>query len=278
MRSVLITGGSGFLGRALTRKLLSTADRICIYSRGEYMQSMAQDSIPDPDGKIRWMIGDIRDLQRLRWAMRDVDIVIHAAALKRIEVGAYAPSEMVQTNVVGTMNVIDAAAYCGVSKVVGISSDKAWQPISPYGQTKALAECLLLSGDTERHGPRYAVVRYGNVAGSTGSVIPRWREILRISDTVPVTDPEATRFWMTVEEAADLVLETAKDMTGGERMIPVELPAYRLGDLAKALNAKMNIIGLPEHEKKHESMSDGVSSDTARRMSIAELREALRRA
>ena len=177
--------------------------------------------------------------------------------------------------VLGTMNVIDAAAYCGVLRVVGISSDKAWHPVSPYGLSKALAESLLLSASTERLGPKYGVIRYGNVAGSTGSVIPTWRDVLRTSNTVTVTDPDCTRFWMTVSEAARLVTETLETMVGGELVIP-ELPAYRLGDLAAAMGADMHIIGLPSHEKKHEGMADGNLSVQARRMSMCELRESLK--
>ncbi len=277
MRSYLVTGGSGFLGRGLARALLKREDvaRICLYSRGEHQQAVARSILHDPAGKLRWMIGDVRDLSRLRWAMQGIDIVIHAAALKRIEVGAYAPSEMVMTNVMGTMNVIDAAAYCKVKKVIYVSSDKAWKPVSPYGQTKATAECLILSAAVERRGPIYAACRYGNVAGSTGSVIPTWREILKRANTVPVTDPNATRFWMTREEAVDLVLSTADEMRGGELKIPT-LPAYRLGDLAEAMGAEMRIIGLPEHEKLHEGMRDGLTSDIAPRLSVPDLRERLR--
>lgn len=278
MASWLITGGAGFLGRGLVRALLGSAtppERICVYSRGEHGQAQMRERIQDPGARLRWMIGDVRDLQRLRWAMADIDVVIHAAALKRIEVGKYAPTEMVLTNVFGTMNLVDAAAYCGVKSVVGVSSDKAWKPVSPYGQTKALGECLLLAGDIERRGPRYAICRYGNVAGSTGSVIPKWRAILRAFDTVPVTDPECTRFWMTRQEAVELVLSTVDTMTGGELRTPT-LPAYRLGDLAAAMGARMTITGLPAHEKAHEGMGDGDTSDKAYRMTVAELKQELK--
>ena len=263
------------MGRGLARQLLRNgAGRIVMYSRGEYQQAQSRNKIHDPNNRLRWMIGDVRDLSRLKWATAGIDVVIHGAALKRIEVGHYAPSEMVITNVVGTMNVIDAAAYCQVDKVVYVSSDKAWQPVSPYGHSKAMAECLILAGNTERMGPRYAACRYGNVAGSTGSVIPTWREILKRSDTVPVTNPNATRFWMTRQEAVNLVLDTADNMRGGELNIPT-LPAYDLGSLAEAMGAKMRIIGLPEHEKLHEGMRDGMTSDIAPRLSVADLKERL---
>ena len=275
----LITGGSGFLGRGLVDRLLTrpNLDRIYVYSRGEHAQATMREKLYDPHEQVRWMIGDVRDLARLRWAMRGVDVVIHAAALKRIEVGAYAPSEMVQTNILGTMNVIDAAAACGVEKVVGVSSDKAWRPVSPYGLSKAMGEALMLAGSVERPGPIFAVCRYGNVAGSTGSVIPRWREILKTSDTVPVTAPSCTRFWMTREQAVNLVLDTVDNMIGvGARELHIpSLPAFQLSDLVEAMGAKMKIVGLPLHEKSHEGMSDELRSDTVRLMTVEELKEAL---
>jgi UDP-N-acetylglucosamine 4,6-dehydratase len=224
------------------------------------------------DRRLRFLVGDVRDRDRLRRAFAGVDVVIHAAALKRIEVGYYNPTEMVETNINGARNVIEAAMDAGVSKVVALSSDKAWQPISPYGQSKALAETLFRNayqGQT-----KFAVTRYGNVWKSRGSVVPRWLQVLQTSDTVNVTDVDATRFFMWMDEAVELVLETVKTMRGGELNIPT-LPAYRLGDLAEAMGAKMKIIGLPEWEKKHEGMCDGNTSDKARRMSVAELREAL---
>ena len=277
--SWLITGGSGFLGHGLVRELLATTDseRICIFSRGEHRQAVMRAAIPDPDMRLRWMIGDVRDEARLRWALRDVGIVIHAAALKRIEVGAYAPSEMVETNIQGTRNLISAAVACGVHKVVGVSSDKAWHPVSPYGLSKAMGEALLLAAHIERVGPIYAVCRYGNVAGSTGSVIPRWREILKTSDTVPVTSLTCTRFWMHRDEAVRLVLDTVAVMEhDSPRQLHIpSLPAYELGDLALAMDAKARIVGLPEHEKIHEGMCDEMTSDTAVRLTVDELREKL---
>lgn len=228
-----------------------------------------------PSPRMRFFIGDVRDKDRLKSAFRDVDTVIHAAALKRIEVGHYNPCELVKTNILGAMNVIDAASDCGVKNVVGLSTDKAFQPISPYGQSKALAESLFLNANNTRGstGPVYSVTRYGNVAGSRGSVIPKWREILKTSDTVPVSDPDCTRFYMTLDESVGLV---ERSIGSGKMNIPT-LPAYRLGDLAEAMDAKMEITGLPEWEKMHEGMDFGNTSDIARRMSVDELREALGR-
>lgn len=280
---VLITGGTGYLGHGLVRRLLEQGcQRICIYSRGEYAQARMRAEFEN-DARLRWFIGDVRDQQRLERAMESVETVIHAAALKRIEVGAYNPDEMVKTNVLGSQNVIEAARRAGVQKVLLVSSDKAFEPVSPYGQSKALAESLFLAAnDMSPYGPRFAVTRYGNVAGSTGSVIPTWRQIKeKWSDAivwpkvkVPVTDPECTRFYMTRDQAVELVLTTLRDMVGGELAIP-DLPAFRLGDLAAAMDVDMDIRGLGAFEKKHEGMGPGNTSDMARRMDVSELREAL---
>lgn len=283
---VLITGGSGFFGRAMSRILLGKVEvsRVCIYSRGEYAQACMKQETADPDGKLRFFIGDVRDQERLRRAMEGVDVVIHGAALKRIEVGYYNPTEMVKTNVIGTMNMIEAAHDAGVRKVVLVSSDKAFEPVSAYGQSKALAETMVLAANHTRgkNGPIFSAVRYGNVSGSTGSVIPKWRQmIMEALDRgegqirVPVTDPDCTRFWMTIDQATDLVWTTIKTMAGGEINIPT-LPAYRLGDLAQAMGVMMDIKGLPEWEKRHESMGPGNSSDKARRMSVEEIREGIK--
>ena len=276
--SILITGGTGSFGRAFVQKALDNGvDRICVYSRGEHAQADMRDGMHSLDAdRVRFFIGDVRDRDRLRRAMAGIDIVIHAAALKRIEVGFYNPVEMVKTNVGGAVNVIEAAMDAGVQKVVALSSDKAFQPVSPYGCSKALAESLFLAANnmTPAYGPCFAVCRYGNVAGSAGSVIPKWRDILKQGDVVPVTDPDCTRFWMTMDEAVGLVMRTLKEMHGGELAIP-DLPAYRLGDLAEAMGAKMEVTGLPSFEKMHESMREGQSSDVARRMSVDELREGI---
>lgn len=276
--SILVTGGTGFFGRGFIRRALELgAARVCVFSRDEFKQATMREALND-DPRLRWFIGDVRDKERLTLAMEGVDVVVHAAALKRIEVGAYNPSEMVKTNVLGAMNVIDAAKASEVGKVVALSTDKAFQPVSPYGHSKALAEGLFLAANNQygAHGPRFAVVRYGNVSGSTGSVIPRWRDQLARGETIRITDPECTRFFMWAEEAIQLVVETIETMVGGELNIPT-LPAYRLGDLAEAMGAKATVVGLPDYEKLHESMSEGKCSCDARRMSIDELKDALRR-
>lgn len=276
MKSILITGGSGGFGQAFTERLLrdNLATRVCIYSRGEHTQADMRRRFKNDD-RLRFFIGDVRDRMRLLRAMADCDVVVHAAALKRIEVGFYNPQEMVKTNVLGAVNVIEAARDAGIRKVVALSTDKAYQPISPYGHSKALAEALFLAANTGERSPRFALVRYGNVWCAPGSVVPTWKQMLEDGEEkVPMTDPEATRFFMWMHEAVDLVLDTIRTMKGGEIAIPV-LPAYRLGDLAEAMGAKAVITGLPHWEKVHESMSELSCSKDARRMTIEELRRAL---
>jgi len=278
VKSILITGGSGFLGKAFVRRLLvdNLSERICIYSRGEHAQAEMRAAFND-DERLRFLVGDVRDERRLQRAMRSVDVVVHAAALKRIEIGFYNPLEMKMTNIDGTANVVEATQDAGVKKAVLISSDKAHEAKSPYGTSKAFAEGLFLAANhtTGADGCRYAVCRYGNVFNSTGSVVPKWREMIAAGEReVPVTDIDCTRFMMKIEQAVDLVLNTIRTMNGGELAIPT-LPAYRLGDLVEALGVKPWIIGLPRWEKLHESMEEGKSSEFARRMTVDELRKEL---
>ena len=273
---MLITGGTGSFGQAFVRRVLehSKSGRICIYSRDEYKQAVMRENFNDD--RLRFFIGDVRDEQRLKRAMQGVTTVIHAAALKRIEVGFYNPDEMVKTNVLGTMNVIEASREAGVKTCVLLSTDKAYQPVSAYGQSKALAESLFLAASSQdRYRPtRFVVTRYGNVAHSAGSVIPKWREIINNNDEVLVTDPNCTRFYMTMDEAIDLVGDA---IAGEDPLYIPTLPAYRLGDLALAMGAKkINITGLPKYEKLHESMSDGNSSETANRLSVSMLQSLLK--
>lgn len=282
MKSILITGGSGAFGNAMTQYLLAetSAERIVVYSRGEYRQFlMSQEVAPlNMADRLRFMIGDVRDRDRLRRAMEGIEVVIHAAALKRIEVGNYNPIEMVKTNVNGAINVIEAAQDAGVKKVIALSSDKAFQPVSPYGTSKALAESIFLAANntTGFQGPKFSVCRYGNVWGSTGSVVPVWRSMVSSgSISVPVTDPECTRFFMRMSEAVDLVINTINSSIVGELAIP-KLPAYRLGDLAEAMGVKINVTGLPAWEKQHEGMSEELWSNEAKRMTIEQLKKELR--
>lgn len=276
-KSILITGGSGTYGLAFAKRLLrdDLSERICIYSRGEHRQAEMREELRD-DPRLRWFIGCVRDLPRLRRAMTGVDVVVHAAALKRIEVGARDPLEMKKTNIDGSANVIDAAQDAGVKKVVFISSDKAFEAKSPYGKSKSYAEDLFLAANNTvpAEGPRFAVCRYGNIFSSAGSIVPKWRDLIaRGVRAVPTTDPDCTRFFMKIEEAVDLVLCAIETMPS-EPIIP-DLPAYRLGDLAEAMGVLMDVRGLPHWEKRDEGMAPGNTSDKARRMSVAELREKL---
>jgi FlaA1/EpsC-like NDP-sugar epimerase len=280
---MLITGGTGAFGQAFVKACLDAnmSDRICVYSRDEYKQYQMAEAFNDD--RLRFFIGDVRDEKRLRRAMEGVTVVVHAAALKRIETGFYNPEEMVKTNVGGTMNVIEASHNAGVEKVVYLSTDKAYQPISAYGLSKALGESLILAANNTHGaaGPEFSVTRYGNVANSTGSVIPIWRQYLREGKCLRISDPEVTRFFMTMDEAVELVM---KAIVLNEELLIPELPAYRLGDLAEAAQKLWGhedhaylVTGLGKYEKLHEGMEDGNTSDKARRMSAEELRDCLTR-
>jgi UDP-N-acetylglucosamine 4,6-dehydratase/5-epimerase len=290
MINVLITGATGFLGQALVRELMERdTDRICIYSRDEAKQAAMRARIDDPEESLRWFVGDVRDRRRLTRAMDGVDTVIHAAALKRIETGEYNPTELVKTNVLGTMNVIEACfdgayGYPPVTlprRMVYVSSDKACQARNAYGASKLMGEKLVLGAQNTRgkYGPTFDVVRYGNVAGSTGSVIPTWRAALANNADTYITEPDATRYWMSLQEAVGLVMRVAEQGTGGGLYTPT-LPAYRLGDLAAAMDLPrpIEVRGLGPGEKLHERMlEDGPTSEDARRMTIEELKQALQR-
>jgi UDP-N-acetylglucosamine 4,6-dehydratase len=280
IKSILVTGGTGSFGQAFVRFLLDSTDipRICVYSRGEHAQAALRAAIND-DPRVRYMVGDVRDLARLTRACRGIDAVVHAAALKRIETGAYNPDEMVKTNVIGSMNVIEAAMVTNVKWVVGLSSDKAFEPVSPYGQSKALGESLLLAANIYG-GPKFACTRYGNIWNAQGSIIPKWLALAEQGKYITVTDPECTRFFMTIHEAVKMVWYLAETMVGGELIIPEWLPAYKVGDLATAFNmfhaTGVQYTGLPKFEKLHESMNSELCSKDARRMSIVELKELIK--
>jgi len=275
MKNILVTGGAGFFGRGFVRAALDQGvERVCVYSRGEYSQYLMRKQFGD-DPRLRFFIGCVRDQDRLRRAMHGVDLVVHAAALKRIEAAEYNVMEATMTNVLGSQNVVGAAIDAGVSKAILLSTDKACNPTTTYGKTKALAEDIFLGA---RHyagstGTKFAVCRYGNVAGSTGSVIPIWRSMGM--SVVPVTDPMATRYFMRLQEAVQLVMDTSEKMIGGELVTPDWLPAYSVGDLATAMGLCYSVTGLAPNEKLHEEMTPGVSSDLARRMSVKEIQEEL---
>lgn len=264
MRRVLITGGTGFLGRHLARRMLidrgpaSACSTIVIFSRGEHRQAEMREEFSE--SRLRFFIGDVRDLERLRLAMRGVDTVVHAAALKRVDTCEYDPFEAVKTNVIGTANVAQAAMEAGVGHALLISSDKASAPLNVYGKTKACAEGVWLAAGAYAPSTKFAAVRYGNVAGSTGSVVPRWLDLARQGKALPVTNPDATRFWFTVDGAVDLVLDTLRTMRGGELVVPM-LPAFRVGDLAEAMAEDRWRAEPPRAgDKAHECM---ISEDEA---------------
>lgn len=283
---ILITGGSGFFGNAFAREMLklSKVRRIVILSRDEYKQSiMERELCGHPEfHKLRFYLGDVRDELRLEMAMHGITHIVHAAALKRIECCERDPIEAVRTNVEGAANVIHAALRVpSVVRMVGLSTDKACNPINLYGATKLTMERLILAANNMAGGKmKFAVVRYGNIFGSRGSVVRIWQEIIAGGlRKVPVTNPEATRFFMKIEDAVTLVRRELFDIPLSSDMIcPAMMPAYRLGDLAKAMGVYPDIVtGLSPFEKLHEEIMPGVSSDKARRMTVDELREEIRR-
>lgn len=264
--SVLITGGTGSLGKALIKELLANHDvrRLIVFSRDELKQLEARRMFND-DPRLRWFIGDIRDKQRLDRAFHQVDYVIHAAALKQVDTAEYNPYEYVKTNVMGSQNVIDAAIDAGVKKVVALSTDKASSPVNLYGATKLCADRLFISGNhyAAAYETRFCVVRYGNVMGSRGSIVPIWKRLADAGQSLPLTDNRMTRFWITLEQAVKFVLDSFEMMQGGELYVP-KIPSVRIAELAQAVdpNAKTHEIGIRPGEKLHEEM---IATDDARR-------------
>lgn len=264
--SVLITGGTGSLGKALIRYLMENtkARRIAIYSRDELKQHNLRNEMGE-DERLRWFIGDIRDLERLKRALHGVDFVIHAAALKQVDTGEYNPMEFIKTNVLGSQNVIDASIEAGVKKVVALSTDKASSPINLYGATKLTADKLFVAANNYSHsyGTTFSVVRYGNVMGSRGSVIPFWKSLADAGQPLPITDLRMTRFWISIEQAVQFVMVSLEIMRGGELYVP-RIPSMRIVDLAAAVapDAKLEEVGMRPGEKLHEEM---ISADDSRR-------------
>lgn len=259
--SILVTGGSGSFGHAFVRHMLASPDcpeRLCILSRDEYKQHQMREQFRDE--RLRFFLGDVRDVKRLRLAFHEIDTVIHAAALKQVPAGEYDPWEFQLTNVFGTKNVLDAARDSGVKKVLLLSSDKACSPVTHYGCTKLSGEKLVTAANSY-HGPVSASTRYGNIIDSRGSVIPLWRQAVADGKPVLVTDPDSTRFHMRQDEAVNLVLLALREMQGGEVFIP-KLRSYRLGDLVQVVaGGPGQIVGPRPAEKKHEVL---VSHDEMR--------------
>ncbi len=267
-KTVLITGGTGSIGRSLIRKLLKTeARRIIIFSRDELKQYELRLKY-DSDPRFRWFLGDIRDIDRLKIAFHDVDYVIHAAALKQVDAGEYNPIEFIKTNIYGSQNIIEASINSGVQKVIALSTDKASSPINLYGATKLTADKLFISANNYSfsYGTRFSVVRYGNVMGSRGSVIPFFRKLAEQGRPIPITDKRMTRFWISIDSACNFILESFLLMQGGELYVP-KIPSMKIIDLAMAVSPESEIIeiGIRPGEKLHEEM---ISSDDSRRTTV----------
>jgi UDP-N-acetylglucosamine 4,6-dehydratase/5-epimerase len=269
--SILVTGGTGSFGRAFVTRLLagSPPSRLVIFSRDEQKQdAMARHfarTYPDKCHRLRFFIGDVRDVSRLEMAMRDVDYVVHAAALKIVPTAEYNPFECVLTNVHGAENVVTASLRTSVKRVVALSTDKAANPINLYGATKLASDKIMVAANnlSGRGGARFSVVRYGNVIGSRGSVVPFFQELMRGgAKALPITDPRMTRFWITLEQGVELVLSSLALMTGGEIFVP-KIPSMRIVDLARVMAPELphDIVGIRPGEKIHEVM---ITEDDAR--------------
>jgi UDP-N-acetylglucosamine 4,6-dehydratase len=265
-KSIFVTGGTGSFGKAFVKFALENLDpkRIVIFSRDELKQYEARQKFND-DPRLRWFIGDVRDQHRLIRAMHNIDYVIHAAALKQVDTAEYNPFEYVQTNIIGTQNVIEAAIDTGVKKVIALSTDKASSPINLYGATKLAADKLCQSANHYAAGyeTRFSVVRYGNVMGSRGSVVPFWKQLADDGKEIPITDSRMTRFWINLPQAVKFVIESFDLMQGGEVFVP-RIPSMKILDLAEAVapGAKTHEIGIRPGEKLHEEM---IAADDSRR-------------
>jgi UDP-N-acetylglucosamine 4,6-dehydratase len=257
-KSILITGGTGSFGRQYVRTILRRFQprRLVIYSRDELKQFEMQQEF-DADC-MRYFIGDVRDAERLRQATKDIDFVIHAAALKQVPAAEYNPMECIKTNIHGAENVIQASIYNNVSKVIALSTDKAASPINLYGATKLASDKLFVAANNivGKAKTRFSVVRYGNVAGSRGSVVPLFKRLIEEGvGKLPVTHTEMTRFWITLQQGVEFVLKNFERMHGGEIFVP-KIPSVRILDLAAAYAPDMptEIIGIRPGEKLHEVM------------------------
>ena len=258
-KSILITGGTGSLGKALTKKILENdpLTRIVIYSRDEQKQFvMAQEFPIEKYPKLRFFIGDVRDYDRLKRALKGVEYVIHAAAMKHVHIAEYNPDECIKTNVGGAENVVQACLETNVKRVVALSTDKACAPINLYGATKLTSDKLFIAANnfSGGHDIKFSVVRYGNVMGSNGSVIPFFNK-KKDTGVLPITNPNMTRFNITLSEGVDIVLHALENAWGGELFVP-KIPSYKIIDVADAIgpNCKKEIVGVRPGEKIHEEM------------------------
>ncbi|MBL0329769.1 MAG: UDP-N-acetylglucosamine 4,6-dehydratase (inverting) [Bacteroidetes bacterium] len=259
-KSILITGGTGSLGKHLTKNILSKfpkVKRLVIFSRDEQKQfEMAQEYSHAKYPAIRYFIGDVRDFDRLKKAFTEIDYVIHAAAMKHVPIAEYNPMECVKTNVLGAENVINASMEMGIKNVVALSTDKAAAPINLYGATKLCSDKLFVAANNIRGKAdiKFSVVRYGNVMGSNGSVIPFFMKKKK-EGVLPITDPNMTRFNISLQGGVDMVLHAMETAWGGEIFVP-KIPSYKITDVAKAIapDCKQEVIGIRPGEKVHEEM------------------------
>ena len=259
-KAILITGGTGSLGQALVKKILEQfpkVKRLVIFSRDEQKQFQMRQKFPEEEyPSIRFFIGDVRDYARTKRALRDIDFVIHTAAMKHVPIAEYNPMECVKTNIMGAENIINASIETGVQSVVALSTDKAAAPINLYGATKLTSDKLFIAANNIRgsNSIKFSVVRYGNVMGSNGSVIPFFLK-KRHEGVLPITDSDMTRFNISLDEGVDLVLYALYRAWGGEIFIP-KIPSYRIIDVANAIapNSKQKIVGIRSGEKIHEEM------------------------
>lgn len=261
-KTILVTGGTGSFGKKFTRKALELGvKKIIVFSRDELKQYEMKQEFQDE--RIRFFIGDVRDKDRLYRAFDGVDIVIHAAAMKHVDACEYNPFEAVKTNIHGAQNIIEAAIDRGVEKVMALSTDKACSPVNLYGATKLASDKLFVAANSYvgEKKTRFAVVRYGNVVGSRGSVVPFFKQI-KDTGVIPITDERMTRFWITLDQGVQFVIDNLERMYGGEIFVP-KIPSMNIMDLAQAVapNCKYEIVGIRPGEKLHEAM---VMEDDAR--------------
>jgi UDP-N-acetylglucosamine 4,6-dehydratase len=255
-KSILVTGGTGSFGQKFVKTVLEKyrPRRVIVYSRDEWKQSEMQKDKDFTQGQVRFFLGDVRDKDRLCLAMRGVDYVVHAAALKQVPAAEYNPHEFIKTNVDGATNVVEASLHAGVKKVVALSTDKAVNPVNLYGATKLCSDKVFVAANSYAGdaGTTFSVVRYGNVVGSRGSVAPLFAN-QRESGTLTITNSEMTRFLITLEEGVQFVLQSLENMVGGELFVP-KIPACSVGDIASIIapDCQWNTIGLRPGEKMHE--------------------------
>ena len=260
-QSILVTGGSGSFGRRFVETVLRHASprRVIVFSRDEFKQyEMQQQLGPEWASTLRFFIGDVRDRERLELAMREVDVCVHAAALKHVPAAEYNPMECIHTNVYGAENVVRAALNTGVKRVIALSTDKAANPVNLYGASKLASDKIFIAANnlSGSLGTRFSVVRYGNVVGSRGSVIPLFRRMIAEgAEALPVTDERMTRFWITLQHGVDFVVSCIAMMQGGEIFVP-KIPSMRLADLARAMAPHLphRLVGIRPGEKLHEVM------------------------